>query len=259
MEEKKDLAVLKLVFIIVDWKVNGVVSAVFDRVNVRFQFVAKGLGTARSDLEHIIGLGTPEKAVVLCLEQDVLVPHILREIGKKLDFNMPGTGIGFSVPLSGVNAPILKVFKKSIEKSVGLLEAAPGGAGRENPARAAARARESLSGGEKMAEENQENQKGGLIIAILNQGNSEDFMSCAREAGAGGGTVIKGRGLMHKGPIKFFGISVQNEKEIILVLSSPAKMKGIMEAVSKAFGITSKAEGIIFSLPAEDITGINLR
>jgi len=246
MEEHNDLPVLKLVVIIVDWKVNGVVSAVLEAVNVRFQFVAKGQGTARSDLEHIIGLGTPEKAVVLCLEQDLLVPYILKEIGAKLKFDMPGTGIGFSVPLSGVNAPILKVFKKSIEKNIEVLNREPA------KIRAAV-----LEEGEKMAAENQT--KCDLIVAILNQGNSEDFMGCARDAGAGGGTVIKGRGLMHKGPVKFFGITVQDEKEIIIILSRRDKMKAIMEAVSKSFGITSKAQGIIFSVPAEDITGINLR
>jgi hypothetical protein len=52
---------------------------------------------------------------------------------------------------------------------------------------------------------------------------------------------------------------VQNEKEIIIILATREKRDPIMEAVSKSHGIASKAEGIVFSVPAGNITGIELR
>ena len=97
-----------------------------------------------------------------------------------------------------------------------------------------------------------------LIITILNQGYSDEFMTAAREAGAGGGTVISARGLLKTGPAKIFGISIQNEKEIILILTTREKKAPIMEAVGKSHGISAKAEGIIFSVPAGNIIGIDL-
>lgn len=237
--------VLQLVFFIVDWSRIKQISALFEQVHVRFHFVAKGAGTANSEILDMLGIGKSEKAVVLCLEQKAVVPALLNEVRNRMGLHMPGAGIGFSVPLSGINAPILKVFKQSADKSFAAIETkkeADGGNMSDNETEARA------SG-----------LKCDLIVAILNQGYSEEFMGAAREAGAGGGTVINARGLMHQGPVRFFGISVQDEKEVIIILSKREKMKPIMEAVSKSFGIASKAEGIIFSLPAENITGIKLR
>ena len=97
-----------------------------------------------------------------------------------------------------------------------------------------------------------------LIISIINQGYTDDFMNAAREAGATGGTVISARGQAHSGAVKFFGISVQAEKEMIIILSSREKKPTIMRAVSEAFGINSKAEGIVFSVPVDSITGLDL-
>jgi nitrogen regulatory protein PII len=84
-------------------------------------------------------------------------------------------------------------------------------------------------------------------------------MAAAREAGATGGTVINARGNAHQGPVKFFGISVQDEKEIIIILSTRERKAPIMQAVSQAFGISSKAGGIIFSLPVDGVAGLDLK
>lgn len=271
-----DETVLKLIIFIVDWSKIKVISTLFDQVNVRFHFVAKGQGTANSEILDMLGIGSSEKAVIFCLEQNIMAPSLLKEVGKKLGLNMPGSGIGFTVPLSGINAPILRVFKETVENEIaavkkaaavssaataGAAAAASGAgvpAGGEMAAGAVAPANASAGSGERRKNMNEQPQCD-LIVAILNQGYSDEFMTVARGAGAGGGTVISARGLMHKGPVKFFGISVQDEKEIIIILSTRAKMQPIMEAVSRAHGIASKAEGIIFSLPAENITGIDLR
>jgi nitrogen regulatory protein PII len=98
-----------------------------------------------------------------------------------------------------------------------------------------------------------------VIISVVNQGYSDEFMAVAREAGAGGGTVVNARGIAHQGPVKFFGISVQDEKEIIAILSTRERKAPIMQAVSQAFGISSQAEGIIFSLPVDSVEGLDLQ
>jgi hypothetical protein len=97
-----------------------------------------------------------------------------------------------------------------------------------------------------------------LLVIVTNQGYSDDLMSCAKEAGASGGTIINARGLIHKGPVKFFGITVQEEKEIIMILAGRDKRVPIMQAVSEQFGLASKARSIVFSIPAENITGLDL-
>jgi nitrogen regulatory protein PII len=99
--------------------------------------------------------------------------------------------------------------------------------------------------------------KNDLIISIINQGYSDEFMATAKEAGATGGTVLSARGLAHEGAIKFFGVSVQDEKEIIIILTSREKKVPIMQAISRAHGMDSKAEGIVFSLPVDNVMGLS--
>jgi len=82
-------------------------------------------------------------------------------------------------------------------------------------------------------------------------------MNTAREAGASGGTVLNARGQAHDGTVKFLGISVQEEKEIILILATREKKVAIMRAVSEAHGLNSKAQGIIYSLPVDNVLGLS--
>ncbi|MDR2618467.1 MAG: P-II family nitrogen regulator [Treponema sp.] len=231
--------VLKLAFFIVDWNKVQILSDVFEEEKVRFHFITKARGTAGSDVLDLLGLGAGDKAVVICLEQEVLVPVLLREVRKKLGRRSRGAGIAFTLPLSGINTPLLRVFKESIHQNEKITS--------------------EQKGVSPMTLENQaERIRNDLILAIINQGYSDEFMTAAREAGASGGTVINARGLAHEGPVKFFGVSVQDEKEIIIMLTSREKKIPIMQAVSKACGIASNAEGLIFSLPVDSVLGLNL-
>jgi uncharacterized protein YaaQ len=97
-----------------------------------------------------------------------------------------------------------------------------------------------------------------LIITVVNQGYSDELMTVAREAGASGGTIINARGIAHQGPVKFFGVSVQDEREIILMVTAREKKAAIMQAVSQNYGITSKAGGIVLSVPVDSLVGLNV-
>jgi nitrogen regulatory protein PII len=227
------LPVIKLLIFIIDWSKTQVVSTIFEQEHVRFHFICKGRGTASSEVLDLLGIGSSEKALVLCLEQDIMVPVLLKEVRKKLGFHSPGAGIAFTVSLSGINHPILKVFKESIHKN------------------------DKLSS-EKEVEKMNADIKYDLIFSVINQGYSDEFMTVAREAGATGGTVINARGLAHQGPVKFFGVSVQDEREIIIIVANRDKKAAIMQAVSQAYGITTEAGGIVFSLPVDRVMGLNL-
>ncbi|GAB6390690.1 MAG: nitrogen regulatory protein P-II/hypothetical protein [Treponematales bacterium] len=221
---------LRLVFFIVEWERTKTVSQIFEAEHVRFHFIVKARGTASSDILDLLGIGKSDKGVVLCLEQAVMVPVLVKEVRKTLGSTTPGAGIAFTVPLSGINTPVLQVFKDSVHKNEKLSERGEGN----------------------MAEI-----KNDLIVSIINQGYSDEFMAAAKAAGARGGTVINARGLAHEGPVKFFGVSVQDETEIILILTAREKKAAIMKAVSESYGIASKAGGIIFSLPADTVAGLN--
>ena len=238
-----NMAVLDCVIFILDWTKSIQISEILDESHVRFHFICKGRGTAGSEILDLLGIGSGEKAVVICLEQNFMSPVLIKRVNKSLALNNPGAGIAFTVPLSGINKPVLRVFKESIHKNISEEE--------KKEIR-----KEKESGKDK--EKDNRMKKHDLVIIVTNHGYSDELMACAREAGASGGTVINARGLIHRGPVKFFGITVQEEKEIILILAGRDKKVPIMQAVSQNFGLATKARSIVFSLPAESITGLDL-
>ena len=90
-----------------------------------------------------------------------------------------------------------------------------------------------------------------LILISVNEGYSDDVMQVARKAGATGGTVIKGRLADIELVSELESITIDEEREILVILAPLKTSKQIMEDVNREFGITSKANGIITAIPTE--------
>ena len=227
----------KLVFFIVDWDRENIISDVCKEEDVRFHFTSLAMGTARSDVLDMLGIGSTEKALVIVLEQGVGVPILIKAVRDKLKNTGPGAGIAFTIPLSAINDPLLMIFKQDInvdEKT---------------------RASVARGEGDKMSEKKHTHD---LILSVVNHGYSDELMSTAREAGARGGTVIQARSQAHQGAVKFFGVSVQEERELILILIEREKKVSIMQAISEKHGLNSDAHGIVLSLPVEDVSSLSV-
>ena len=96
-----------------------------------------------------------------------------------------------------------------------------------------------------------------MIMCIVNAGFSETVMDAAREFGARGGTVIRGRGTANIEAEKLYGIAIQPEKEIVLILVDSAIKNDILHAVYKAVGLNTPGQGIAFAVPVEDVVGLS--
>ena len=57
---------------------------------------------------------------------------------------------------------------------------------------------------------------------------------------------------------EFFGITIQPEKEIVILLANREQKAGIMRAIQGAAGLRTEARGILFSLPVEHLAGLSL-
>ncbi len=95
-----------------------------------------------------------------------------------------------------------------------------------------------------------------LIVCIVNRGFSDEVMDAAREAGAGGGTVLNARGTANQDAEKAFRIKVQPEKEMVMILVPTEVKDGILHALYKAVGLNTPGQGIAFSLPVDDVVGM---
>lgn len=53
-----------------------------------------------------------------------------------------------------------------------------------------------------------------------------------------------------------FGISVQEEREIVLILAESEKKKDIMKAIVDKCGANTDADGMVVSIPVDSVEGI---
>ncbi len=96
-----------------------------------------------------------------------------------------------------------------------------------------------------------------MIVCIVNTGFSDVVMSAAREYGAKGGTVFSARGTANQEAETFFKISIQPEKEVVLILV-PAKLKDdILHALYGQVGLNTPGQGIAFTMPVDSAVGLS--
>ena len=95
------------------------------------------------------------------------------------------------------------------------------------------------------------------ILAVVNNGFSEEAMEAARAAGAKGGTILHGRGTISKDAEKFFNITIHPEKEIVMILVDSKIKDNILHALYRAVGLNTPGQGIAFTVPVDDVVGIS--
>ena len=95
-----------------------------------------------------------------------------------------------------------------------------------------------------------------VIFAIVNAGFAEDVMDVARELGVRGGTILNARGVAREDAAAFFGITLHAEKEILMMVVEKDIRDNVLNAIYKEMGMAKAAQGIAFSLPVSDVTGL---
>ena len=78
----------------------------------------------------------------------------------------------------------------------------------------------------------------------------------ARSAGAPGGTVLHAKGTGAGYAEKFFGVSLAEEKDVVLIAAKAGNKAAIMQAVAEKAGPDMPAGAIAFSLPVSAVAGL---
>ncbi len=223
--------ILKLLVIIVDRDQKKYIDKILHEEHVPLHFECMGEGTAASEISELLGLGSVDKSVLMCIQPDRKADYLMEKLTNTMHFHKPGTGISFTMPLSGVSSRIMEMLdsdkRKEIEHHM-----------------------------EKEVSKMNSNTTHDLIMAIVNHGFTDDVMTAARAAGATGGTIIHARGVAHEDSVKFFGISVQPEKEIVLVITTHETKAKIMQAICRECGTKTSARGMVFSLPVDSVSNL---
>ncbi len=202
--------------------------AFYENHGLTVDLVTLGHGTANSEMMDYFGLESSERAVLLTVVTDRVWPEVKKGLRRRFQIDVPGTGIAFIVPLSSI--------------------------GGRRELRFLTENQEFVKGEESALKDTQHE----LLIVIANQGYSNMVMDAAREAGAGGGTVIHARGTGMERAEAFFGVTLASEKELVFIVTRTESRRAIMQAVMRKAGMQTKAKAIVFSLPVTDTAGLRL-
>jgi len=95
-----------------------------------------------------------------------------------------------------------------------------------------------------------------LIIAIVNPGYSGVAMEAAREKGAGGGTILKGRGASNALAEQKYNRVIEEEKEVVYIIALKERVDAILDNIYEKVNMREAGNGIAYSMPVERVVGI---
>jgi hypothetical protein len=231
MHEQTAMPLLKLLVVIIDRGKAEKITELLRGDHIGLQYMTQAFGTASSETMDVLGLGQTDKGMVLCIGADYRIQELLGRITERFQLKYAGKGVAFTVPINGISSSVLRL------------------AGEEN-------AQPPKQKPEKEVETVPSEVTHDLIVAVINQGYSEDLMTAAKAAGATGGTVFHARRIASDEAIKFFGITIQAEKEIVAIVAKRESKHAIMQAISQGCGMATEAKGIVISLPVDGMVGI---
>lgn len=184
-------------------------------------------GTAQNKMLDLLGIEQTEKIILLSVIGKQQTKDVLETLPDQMEIDLPGRGIGLVIPVGSMGG------MRSMQALTGSTEAEE---------------REVIK-----MEYNAH-----LIIAILNKGYSDVAMEAARAAGAGGGTVVRAKGTYGKGDEHFFGMTLAEEKDTVLIVATEAQRKPIMQALMHQVTEMPELGTVTFSVPVSDTMGLRL-
>ncbi len=231
MAVEKEKAAYRLLLLIATPRLVDKAIALFRESHVPVQYQFRAQGTATSEIMDLLGLGSVEKMALMSEMPKAFADAMLVKLKKKLYLGMPNSGVAFTIAISGGSNQMIKMIETMGPKA----------------------GTEGLERNEHQMAENQYS----MIMAVVNQGFSEDVMDAAKPVGATGGTVFHCRRIGSEEAMRFWGISVQQEREIVMILARKADKLAIMQAIGKHCGMQSPAQGVVFSLPVDSVVGLD--
>ena len=95
-----------------------------------------------------------------------------------------------------------------------------------------------------------------IIFAIVEMGRATKILEAAEKVGAEGGTIFYGRGTGVHEHEKILGISIEPEKEIIMILINKQIADTVLDTVISAGELNKPGRGLVFVMDISKVVGI---
>ena len=217
-----DIVKTKMLLTITDKNKNRKIINLYKKHNVKYSLVLNGSGTASGSLLEYFGLEDIEKKIIISIIPETLEGTLMYDLHKKIKIYEPGKGIAFSLRINSASRYFSTIY--------------------ENP--------------EKEVIKMKNDKDYELIVLIVSEGYAQAAMDAAKRKKAGGGTLIKGVGLGSAEATKILGITIEPEKDVVLILTEKNNKKEVMQEISESVGLATDGRGICFSLPVDNVIGL---
>jgi len=180
-----------------------------------------GRGTVKSPTLNLLGIKSQKKEIVNVLMERETAKKALDYFTKELQLQEAGHGIAYTTPVI-------------IAGQIG---------GKEQSAWSTAQGMEGMSMFQK-------------LTVIVNRGMAEDVMDIARKSGVKGGTILHGRGTGSKCTEKCFGLEIEPEKELVMILLPGELVETVVKNLYEELKLDDPGNGILFVEPVLDVRGL---
>ena len=95
-----------------------------------------------------------------------------------------------------------------------------------------------------------------VIFAPVKPDKTDPIVDAAKEVGATGATIIPARGTGVHEAKSFFGLSLEDQTDIVMFLVEEHLVKQVLEAIKTAGEFDKPGTGIAFVLHVEEVVGL---
>ena len=95
-----------------------------------------------------------------------------------------------------------------------------------------------------------------LILAPVKPHKTDPIVDAAKEAGATGATIIPARGTGVREAKTFFGLTLEDQTDIVMFLLEEHLVPPVIEAIKTGGEYHKPGTGIVFVLPVEAVGGL---
>ncbi len=192
---------------------------------VKYWISYPGIGSTRKETLDMFGLVQTEKTCFLTILQTDTASGLLKKLNREMMMYLPDRGIACTIPVNTSGSSTVKTFIDNTPND------------KEN------------------CDMNTSDYE--MIMCITASGYSDIVMDAARAGGAGGGTIIHAKGTKPEDQGKFFGMTIADDKELVIIVARNENKVEIMKSILEKAGANTQAETKLFSVPVTDTAGFN--
>lgn len=180
--------------------------------------VSMATGTVNHGFLNFLGLRDTRKELIFMVADKELSLEVLESLNREFEFSKPHHGIAYTTDICQVIGTRLIGFDKC------------------------------LDGGDEYMHQ--------LINVIVDRGKAERVIEAATEVGSKGGTILNARGSGVHETQKLFGMEIEPEKEIVVIIAKTEDAEAIVNNITLKIDIAKPGNGIIYLQNVNKVYGL---